>query len=49
MRGKDIDHHNLVNDLMFTKAITYRPVAIADGTPKDPNVMHLTPELCTDA
>ncbi|KAE9454805.1 hypothetical protein C3L33_13327, partial [Rhododendron williamsianum] len=37
LRGKDIDHHNLVNDLMFTKAITYRPVAIADGTPKDPN------------
>ncbi|XP_058194830.1 protein MICRORCHIDIA 7-like isoform X2 [Rhododendron vialii] len=37
LRGKDIDHHNLVNDLMFTKAITYRPVAIADGMPKDPN------------
>ncbi|KAI7979899.1 Protein MICRORCHIDIA 4 [Camellia lanceoleosa] len=39
LRGKDVDHHNLVNDLMLTKEITYKPVAIADGMPKDPNVM----------
>ncbi|GMP57527.1 hypothetical protein CsSME_00021581 [Camellia sinensis var. sinensis] len=39
LRGKDIDHHNLVNDLMLTKEITYKPVAIADGMPKDPNMV----------
>lgn len=40
LRGKDIEHHNLVNDMMLAKEITYRPVPITDanGMPKDSNV-----------
>ena len=26
LRGKDIEHHNIVNDMMLTKKITYRPI-----------------------
>ncbi|KAH7835783.1 hypothetical protein Vadar_029837 [Vaccinium darrowii] len=39
LRGKDIEHHNLVNDMMLAKEITYRPVPITDanGMPKDSN------------
>ncbi|KAL3326956.1 hypothetical protein AABB24_037594 [Solanum stoloniferum] len=28
LRGKDVEHHNLVNDMMFSKEITYRPQSV---------------------
>nr|XP_016486224.1 PREDICTED: protein MICRORCHIDIA 7-like [Nicotiana tabacum] len=37
-RGKDVEHHNLVNDMMLSEEITYRPQPIGDETSKDPNV-----------
>ncbi|KAL6969225.1 hypothetical protein U1Q18_028950 [Sarracenia purpurea var. burkii] len=37
LRGKDIDHHNLINDMMLTQEIIYKPQLIADGLPKDQN------------
>ncbi|KAI5058215.1 hypothetical protein GOP47_0026385 [Adiantum capillus-veneris] len=27
LRGKEIEHHDLIDDLMFTEVLTYRPVA----------------------
>ncbi|GFZ08012.1 histidine kinase-, DNA gyrase B-, and HSP90-like ATPase family protein [Actinidia rufa] len=38
LRGKDVAHHNVVNDMMMTKEITYRPQPGTDGLPKDSNV-----------
>ncbi|KAK8462145.1 hypothetical protein SEVIR_1G159400v4 [Setaria viridis] len=34
LRGIEIEHHNIVNDLMLKKKITYKP-AMANGFPKD--------------
>ncbi|PIA41979.1 hypothetical protein AQUCO_02100071v1, partial [Aquilegia coerulea] len=34
LRGKDVEHHNIVNDLMLITARTYRPVS-ADGLPSN--------------
>lgn len=39
LRGKDVEHHNIVNDMMTTKVVTYRPVNLPEGMPKDSNVM----------
>lgn len=39
LRGKDVEHHNIVNDMMLSQEITYRPQPGADGIPKDVNVM----------
>ncbi|KAF5195896.1 Microrchidia-like protein [Thalictrum thalictroides] len=39
LRGKDVEHHNIINDLMLTQEITYRPQPGADGVPKDPNMV----------
>ncbi|OVA09609.1 hypothetical protein BVC80_9101g136 [Macleaya cordata] len=39
LRGKDIVHHNIVNDMMLTQEVTYRPQPGADGVPKDPNMV----------
>ncbi|TVU03463.1 hypothetical protein EJB05_51015 [Eragrostis curvula] len=36
LRGKEIDHHNIVTDMMLKKEVTYRPVA-PNGVPKDSN------------
>ncbi|OWM90608.1 hypothetical protein CDL15_Pgr014911 [Punica granatum] len=33
--GKDIEHHNIVNDMMLSQEVTYRPQPGADGVPKD--------------
>ncbi|KAK1257388.1 hypothetical protein QJS04_geneDACA023732 [Acorus gramineus] len=39
LRGKDVQYHNIVNDMMLKQEITYRPQAGPDGTPiKDPNI-----------
>ncbi|MCD7471489.1 hypothetical protein HAX54_011949 [Datura stramonium] len=37
LRGKDVEHHNLVDDMMLSDEITYRPQPIGDDTSKDPN------------
>ncbi|XP_016465104.1 protein MICRORCHIDIA 7 [Nicotiana tabacum] len=39
LRGKDVEHHNIVNDMMMTQEITYRPMPGADGVPKDSNMV----------
>lgn len=39
LRGKDIVHHNVVNDMMLKQEITYKPQPGADGVPKDPNMI----------
>ncbi|KAJ3697246.1 hypothetical protein LUZ61_000951 [Rhynchospora tenuis] len=38
LRGKDIEHHNIVNDMMLKQNVTYRPQS-ADGSQKDPNMV----------
>ncbi|KAL2614437.1 hypothetical protein AAZV13_08G009100 [Glycine max] len=40
LRGKDILHHNIVNDMMMSQEVTYRPQAGVDGLlPKDSNMV----------
>ncbi|TXG48549.1 hypothetical protein EZV62_024424 [Acer yangbiense] len=38
LRGKDVEHHNIVNDMMLSQEITYRPQPGPDGVPKDFNI-----------
>ncbi|KAK6160441.1 hypothetical protein DH2020_003822 [Rehmannia glutinosa] len=38
LRGKEVDHHNIVDDLMHTKDLVYKPAACADAASKDPNM-----------
>lgn len=38
LRGSDVEHHNVVNDMMQTEHITYRPQYGVDGFLKDSNV-----------
>ncbi|KAL9335424.1 hypothetical protein Peur_072605 [Populus x canadensis] len=38
LRGKDVEHHNIVNDMMLSQEITYRPQPGADSVPKDTNM-----------
>ncbi|KAL6497311.1 hypothetical protein OROGR_029240 [Orobanche gracilis] len=35
LRGEDVEHHNVVNDMMMSQEITYRPQPGVDGIPKD--------------
>ncbi|KVH98126.1 hypothetical protein Ccrd_023660 [Cynara cardunculus var. scolymus] len=46
LRGKDVQHHNIVNDMMMTNEVTYRPQPGVDGVPKDSNVMLIEMEAC---
>lgn len=39
LRGEDIEHHNIVNDMMMTRVVTYKPVNLPEGMPKDSNVI----------
>ncbi|XP_028766148.1 protein MICRORCHIDIA 7 [Neltuma alba] len=39
LRGKDVVHHNIVNDMMMSQEVTYRPQAGVDGAPKDLNMV----------
>ncbi|GMY26593.1 protein MICRORCHIDIA 7-like [Fagus crenata] len=39
LRGEDVQHHSIVNDMMLAKEMTYRPVPIQDGMPKDSNMV----------
>ncbi|XP_062027721.1 protein MICRORCHIDIA 7-like [Rosa rugosa] len=39
LRGKDVEHHNIVNDMMMSQKVTYKPQpSTADGIPKDANM-----------
>ncbi|EOA12940.1 hypothetical protein CARUB_v10025919mg [Capsella rubella] len=38
LRGKDIDYHNIENDMMYTEKITYRPKEGAGGCTKHSNL-----------
>ncbi|KAM7277430.1 hypothetical protein ACFE04_019296 [Oxalis oulophora] len=38
LRGKDVEHHNIVNDMMMSEKITYRPQPGAEGLLKDSNI-----------
>ncbi|KAI3763232.1 hypothetical protein L1987_53685 [Smallanthus sonchifolius] len=39
LRGKDVEHHNVVNDMMMTNEVTYRPQPGLEGVPKDSNMV----------
>ncbi|MFS7951173.1 putative histidine kinase/HSP90-like ATPase superfamily, morc, S5 domain 2 [Helianthus anomalus] len=39
LRGKDVEHHNIVNDMMMTNVIKYRPQPGVEGLPKDSNIV----------
>ncbi|KAH0724687.1 hypothetical protein KY290_000492 [Solanum tuberosum] len=39
LRGKDVEHHNLIDDMNLAKKNTYRPQPIGDETSKDPNAV----------
>ncbi|KAF3787229.1 MICRORCHIDIA 7 protein [Nymphaea thermarum] len=39
LRGKDVEHHNIVNDMMLTQEITYRPLAGGDRVRKDASMV----------
>ncbi|CAI0548095.1 unnamed protein product [Linum tenue] len=39
LRGKDVEHHNIVNDMMMSQDVIYRPQAPVDGTSKDHSSM----------
>jgi hypothetical protein len=39
LRGEDVMHHNIVNDMMMSQEVTYRPQSgLGDGILKDSNV-----------
>ncbi|XP_062223346.1 protein MICRORCHIDIA 7-like isoform X2 [Phragmites australis] len=38
LRGEEIEHHNIINDLMLKKQLKYKP-ARADGFPKDAHMV----------
>ncbi|XP_062115867.1 protein MICRORCHIDIA 7-like isoform X2 [Humulus lupulus] len=39
LRGKDVEHHNIVNDMMLSEKIKYRPQPGAEGISKDVNMI----------
>ncbi|KAE9453611.1 hypothetical protein C3L33_14475, partial [Rhododendron williamsianum] len=39
LRGKDVVHHNIVNDMMQIKEMTYRPQNVTDGAPNDSQIL----------
>ncbi|CAI9113153.1 OLC1v1013701C1 [Oldenlandia corymbosa var. corymbosa] len=39
LRGKDVEHHNIVNDMMMSQEVTYRPQSGTDGVPRDSTMM----------
>ncbi|XP_066331517.1 protein MICRORCHIDIA 7-like isoform X1 [Miscanthus floridulus] len=41
LRGKKIEHHNIINDLMLKKQLTYKPT-VGNGLPKD---MHMAAKV----
>ncbi|XP_024363014.1 protein MICRORCHIDIA 7 isoform X2 [Physcomitrium patens] len=39
LRGQEVQHHNLVDDLMFTQELTYRPQSGADHVAKETDML----------
>ncbi|KAL1541809.1 protein MICRORCHIDIA 7-like [Salvia divinorum] len=39
LRGKDVEHHNIVNDMMMSQEITYRPQPATEEIPKNLNMV----------
>ncbi|CAK9330319.1 unnamed protein product [Citrullus colocynthis] len=39
LRGRDVEHHNIVNDMMMSQEVTYRPQPGAEGVGKDTNMV----------
>ncbi|XP_023004868.1 protein MICRORCHIDIA 7-like isoform X1 [Cucurbita maxima] len=39
LRGRDVEHHNIVNDMMMSQEVTYRPQPVAEGVVKDTNMV----------
>ncbi|XP_073273513.1 protein MICRORCHIDIA 7-like [Primulina huaijiensis] len=39
LRGKDVEHHNIVNDMMMSQEITYRPQPGTDGVSNNSNMV----------
>lgn len=39
IRGKDVEHHNVVNDMMMSEEVTYRPQPGADGVPRNADMV----------
>ncbi|KAJ0039310.1 hypothetical protein Pint_23772 [Pistacia integerrima] len=37
--GKDVLHHNIINDMMLTKEITYKPLHLPERAPRDLNMV----------
>ncbi|XP_020088409.1 protein MICRORCHIDIA 4-like [Ananas comosus] len=38
LRGKEIEHHNIIDDMMMKTEVIYRPQTFAYGPSKDPNM-----------
>lgn len=39
LRGEDVEHHNIVNDMMMSQEITYRPQPSGDANQHFSNVL----------
>ncbi|GAB2214399.1 hypothetical protein Drorol1_Dr00018743 [Drosera rotundifolia] len=37
LRGKEVDHHDLLNDMIHASEVTYRPASLENGGPPDKN------------
>lgn len=38
LRGQDVEHHNIVNDMMLIKELRYKPTSLPEQVPRDLNV-----------
>lgn len=38
LRGQDVEHHNIVNDMMLIKELRYKPTSLPEVVPRDLNV-----------
>ncbi|KAI4341329.1 hypothetical protein MLD38_026063 [Melastoma candidum] len=49
LRGKDVEHHNIVNDMMLSQEVTYRPMPSAAGVYRDDMTAVVTVGFVKDA
>ncbi|KAL9421128.1 hypothetical protein AB3S75_038650 [Citrus x aurantiifolia] len=38
LRGQDVEHHNIVNDMMLIKELRYKPTSLPEQVPRDLNM-----------
>ncbi|KAH9774139.1 protein MICRORCHIDIA 7 [Citrus sinensis] len=38
LRGQDVEHHNIVNDMMLIKELRYKPTSLPERVPRDLNM-----------